>query len=257
MIANFHTHTPRCNHAVGSEDAYIRCALEAGLQTLGFSDHSPYPFPKGYYSSFRMKPHELQEYADTVLQLRKAYAGQIQIPLGLEVEYYPKFFPELVRMLKDHGIEYMLLGQHFLYNEMEGVGSNGPTADEALLRQYCDQTIEAMHTGLFTYFAHPDLIHYAGDWKFYMDTVRPMCAEAKKCGIPLEINLLGIREGRHYPNRFFWEMAAEEGCEVILGCDAHTPQSLNDPKAEREALALAKEFDLKVLETAVLRSIHK
>ena len=90
-----------------------------------------------------------------------------------------------------------------------------------------------------------------------MDTVRPMCAEAKKCGIPLEINLLGIREGRHYPNRFFWEMAAEEGCEVILGCDAHTPQSLNDPKAEREALALAREFDLKVLETADLRSIQK
>ena len=47
------------------------------------------------------------------------------------------------------------------------------------------------------------------------------------------------------------------GCDVILGCDAHTPQAVNDPKAEREALALAKEFDLKVLETAVLRSIHK
>ena len=72
----------------------------------------------------------------------------------------------------------------------------------------------------------------------------------------LEINLLGIREGRHYPNRFFWEMAAEEGCEVILGCDAHTPQSLNDPKAERDALAMAKEFDLKVLETATLRPIR-
>jgi histidinol-phosphatase (PHP family) len=117
--------------------------------------------------------------------------------------------------------------------------------------------MEAMNTGLFTYFAHPDLIHYDGDWKFYMDCVRPMCAEAKKCGVPLEINLLGVREGRHYPNRFFWEMAAEEGCDVILGCDAHSPQALNDPRAERDGLALAKEFDMNVLQTAVLRSIHK
>ena len=83
-----------------------------------------------------------------------------------------------------------------------------------------------------------------------------MCAEAKSCGIPLEINLLGIREGRHYPNRFFWEMAAEEGCDVILGCDAHSPKALNDPRAEREGLELAKEFGLKVLETAQLRPIR-
>ena len=104
--------------------------------------------------------------------------------------------------------------------------------------------MEAMNTGLFTYFAHPDLIHYNGDRKFYMDALRPVCAEAKSCGIPLEINLLGIREGRHYPNRSFWEVAAEAGCDVILGCDAHSPQGLNDPKAEREGLALAKEFGL-------------
>ena len=47
MIANLHTHTPRCRHASGTEEEYVRCALDAGLQTLGFSDHTPYPFPNG------------------------------------------------------------------------------------------------------------------------------------------------------------------------------------------------------------------
>ena len=179
------------------------------------------------------------------------------MPIGLETEYYPKHFGKLMEFLREYPIDYLILGQHFIGNEYDAPYSGLVTEDREVVKQYCRQSMEAMNTGLFTYFAHPDLIHYKADWKFYMDTVRPMCAEAKQCGMPLEINLLGIREGRHYPNRFFWEVAAEEGCQVILGCDAHNPQAVNDPKAEREALALAKELGLTVLTKAELRSIHK
>ena len=253
MIANYHTHTPRCNHAVGSEEEYIRCALQAGLKTLGFSDHTPYTFPKGYYSSFRMKPEELPGYVDKVLTLRKAYAGQIEISLGLEVEYYPKFFPELVGLLKDHGIEYLLLGQHFVGNETEGWGSIGPTADKDHYTLYCNQTIEAMQTGLFTYFAHPDLVNFVGDEKFYRAESRRLCRAARECGIPLEINLLGIREGRHYPNPTFWECAAEENCPVILGVDAHQPHNFQHTASEEQMLAMIQRLGLKKLDTMDLR----
>ena len=53
MTTNLHTHTPRCNHAWGSETEYVECALQEGLTVLGFSDHSPYVFPGEYYSHFR------------------------------------------------------------------------------------------------------------------------------------------------------------------------------------------------------------
>ncbi len=255
MIANYHTHTPRCGHAVGQEEEYVCCALEAGLQILGFSDHTPYPFPQGHVSSFRMTMTQLREYVDTILNLRKAYAGKIQLPIGLEVEYYPKFFPELVKFLQDHGVEYMLLGQHFLYNETEGIGSIGPYTDEALLRQYCDQTIEAMHTGLFTYFAHPDLMNFVGDTKIYQHYVRRLCREAKNCDVPLEVNLLGIREGRHYPNIRFWEIAAEENCPVILGVDAHQPHNLLNIQAEQSARAMAAKLGLTILDDIMLKRI--
>ena len=54
--ANYHTHTPRCRHAGGSEREYIENAIAAGMTTLGFSDHTPYFFEGKYYSSFRMFP---------------------------------------------------------------------------------------------------------------------------------------------------------------------------------------------------------
>ena len=255
MIANYHTHTPRCGHAIGSEEEYVHYALEAGMQILGFSDHTPYPFPQGHYSSFRMKPHELAEYADTIRNLRKTYTGQIEIPLGVEVEYYPKFFPELVKILRDHGIEYMLLGQHFLFNEVEGIGSIGPTADAALLQQYCNQTIDAMHTGLFTYFAHPDLMNFKGDVKIYRTEIRRLCQAAKACGVPLEVNILGIRDGRHYPNIRFWEVAAEENCPVILGVDAHQPQNLCNKQALQAAQELIAKLGLPLADTVPLRPL--
>ena len=257
MIANYHTHTHRCNHAIGREEDYVKEALKAGLKILGWADHAPYIFPNGHYSHFRMRPIQFPGYVQTIEELREKYRGQIEMPMGLEMEYYPKHFGDLLAFLRDYPLDYMILGQHFVGNEYDAPYCGHYTEDKEMVRRYCNQSMEAMNTGLFTYFAHPDLIDYRGDWKFYQETLRPMCAEAKSCGLPLEINLLGLGEGRHYPNRYFWEVAAEEGCDVILGCDAHSPQMLNVPQVEKAALELVKKNGLNLLDTVELRPIHK
>lgn len=257
MIANYHTHTSRCNHATGTEEAYVKAALDRGMKVLGFSDHTPYFFPGDYYSGFRMRPEKLGDYCETVLALRKQYARKIQIPLGLELEYYPQLLPRLLPVLQDHGVEYLLLGQHFIGNEITDSGayehySGSPTADEEILRRYCHQTMDAMNTGLFTYFAHPDLLNFRGEEGVYRRCMGELCREAKSCGIPLEMNLLGIREGRNYPNPVFWELAAEAGCTVILGCDAHAPEHLLEEKAEPEARKLLAAYGLTPVDTITL-----
>ena len=58
MKANYHTHTPRCNHATGSEREYIEQGLKRKLEILGFADHSPQVFDD-YVSGFRMRPEQL------------------------------------------------------------------------------------------------------------------------------------------------------------------------------------------------------
>ena len=256
MIANYHTHTPRCHHAIGREEEYVRCAIDAGLQILGFADHTPYPFPDGYVSSFRMSVAQLEDYTTTVNRMREKYASQIQIHLGVEAEYYPKYFPQMLDLLRENGVEYMILGQHMIGNEMGEPYCGHPNGSTHVLEQYCNQSIDAMYTGLFTYFAHPDLIHFTGSKQVYQQQLRRVCKAANECGMPIELNLLGMQGNRHYPNRDFWEVAAEENCRVIMGMDAHQPQALLDTEVQQRGREFLKGYGLTPMETVTLRSIR-
>ena len=255
MITNLHTHTARCRHARGAEREYVEAAIAAGIQKLGFSDHTPYWFPGDYYSRFRMFPDQLEDYVSSVLACRNEYAGRIDIRLGLEAEFYPSFFPELMARLKDTPMEYLLLGQHYIGNEIGDQYSGWATEDVDHLRRYCNQVADAMYTGLFTYLAHPDLIHFVGDTQVYRDHVRTICRASKDSGVPLEWNFLGMRAGRHYPNMEFWHVAAEEGCDVVFGCDAHGPEEMNPDPWQQQAKEIVQQLGMHLIEDPVIRKI--
>ena len=96
-----------------------------------------------------------------------------------------------------------------------------------------------MELGIFTILAHPDLINYTGDDSaFYDFEMRRIISSAIKNGVYLEYNLLGQSDKRAYPVPRFWQIAAEMGARVILGCDAHSP----DRVAKREEIAEARAF---------------
>lgn len=257
MIANYHSHTRRCGHATGRDRDYAKSAVRAGLAVLGFSDHTP----QDYFDSternlpIRMRPEELPGYAASVRSLAEEFRGRLEILLGVEAEYYPKYFPRLLDMLRDNGVQYMILGQHFLGNEIGEPYSGRATEDAAILDRYVSQCCEALDTGLFSCFAHPDLLHFVGDAREYERQMRRLCRRAKETSVPLEINLLGIREGRHYPDPRFWRIAGEEGCPVVIGCDAHSPRDLLDKAGEATALRLAAACGLQPLERLPLRAI--
>ena len=255
MKANYHTHTKRCGHASGEEREYVENAIKGGLKILGFSDHTPYPFGGGYRSGIRMGMEELEGYVDTVLSLKKEYQADIEIHLGLEVEYYPALFEQLRKAVREYPIEYFLLAQHFLDNEADtGIYSGAPTADEEVLSQYCSQVIQGMETGAFTYLAHPDLIRFTGNKAAYDKQMRRLCRRARELGIPLEINFLGLMDNRHYPREDFWRIAGEEGCMAVFGADAHAPQNVWRADTLAMARELAEKYSLEVLETVEFRN---
>lgn len=260
MIANYHTHTVRCHHASGSEREYIEQAIARGLRILGFSDHAPMPFPNGYRSSFRMATSELPDYVETLLSLREEYRGSIDIRIGFEAGYYPAVFPDFLALLRPYPIDYLILGQHFLGNE-EGemhYGDPASMTDPARLHRYVDQVTAGMNTGAFTYVAHPDVFVFHGDAAFYQGEAERLCRAAKERGIPLEVNMLGLSNHRFYPCPLFWEVAADVGNDVVLGCDAHDPARVAAPAELEQADAFLDRYGLRphLLQTLPLRGIE-
>ena len=236
MKTNYHTHTYRCNHAIGKEREYIENAISAGMTVLGFSDHVPYPYMKGPYSGFRMQPELIENYVQTLQELKEEYKDRICILIGYEAEYYPDLFSDMLDFLGQYEYDYLLLGQHFVGDSSETCYSGSPTEDESVLQQYVNQTLEGLRTGKYMYFAHPDVINFTGDETVYRKHMERLCREVKEMGIPLEINLLGVEENRHYPNEKFFSIAAEIGNPLIIGCDAHKPEAIGNQHIEEKAV---------------------
>ena len=116
LIANYHTHTTRCIHANGTDRDYVESAIAGGLKILGFADHSPYVFDGDYYSGFRMKLEQTEDYVSSLLSLREEYRGKIDIYVGFEMEYYPAYFERTLEFLSQFDYDYLILGQHFIEN---------------------------------------------------------------------------------------------------------------------------------------------
>ncbi len=254
MITNYHTHTTRCRHASGSDREYIEAAIKAGIRTLGFSDHVPYPYPDGYISGIRMLPSEAEDYISSLTSLRAEYQKEIQIFIGFEAEYVPSLWNSLCELLAPYDFDYFILGQHFLYTENSGIYSSRPTDREDYLEEYVNEVIAAIRTGQFSCIAHPDLFYYTGPDEIYLKHMRRLCTEAALLQIPLELNLNGLSNGRNYPDRRFFALAKSIGNTVLLGRDAHQPGAFADTDTLNRSLAFLQELNISPMEYLTFRN---
>lgn len=253
MQKNFHTHTYRCTHAVGTDKEYVESAIKSGIKVLGFSDHIPYPYPKNYVSKVRMNLNQLDNYVKSITLLKEEYKNDIDIYLGFESEYFEEYWDKMKFLLSPYPIDYFILGQHYLQNEIYGEPASAPTTEERLLKKYVDSVILALSTNSFSYIAHPDIFYFIGDPFVYHHHMVRLCEAAKQHNIPLELNMLGIMNNRNYPNKTFFAIAKEVGNEIILGRDAHDPNDFFDNETLKKSLALIKELDLPLTEDIALR----
>lgn len=223
---NFHCHTPRCGHATGTEREYVEAAIAAGYDVLGFSDHSPLAFKNGEIGRIRMQMNQLEDYVESVLAVKHEYEDDIEIHLGLELEYLPDYFDDTIEQLEQYPIEYLIMGQHFLNSEDREEYVANPTADEKVIETYADRVIAGLETGKFLYLAHPALIRYIGPEEIYFKHMGRIQACLKEHEIPVELNVSGFARGLHYPSFGYVMYCAEHGSSFILGIDSHSPEEL-------------------------------
>lgn len=256
MDYNYHAHTTRCSHATGTEESYIETAIAGGIRYMGFSDHMPHIFPDGHQSYYRVPFEQGHEYVDCIRSLREKYAGQIELSVGFEMEYYKDYFPQMLQNAKDFGAEYLILGHHFLRQEYpNGHGVTHATHHWGDLQEYVSSVIEAMETGVFTYVAHPDSLNFTGSEIQYEKLIRRLCVRSRELNIPLEINFLGIRRGRHYPAQRFWKIAGEEQAPVTFGFDAHETEAACDLVSLPTALEMVEKYHLNYIGRPQLRAL--
>lgn len=231
---NFHTHTARCLHAVGTDEQYVLAALGAGYRQLGFSDHTPWPYRDSFVSTCRMTLPELPGYVASVRSMKEKYRGQIEIFLGMEVEHFPEFSSWLLDTRAKHNMDYLIFGNHNdLLNEEVYFGV---VNQKQHVIRYGKKALAGLSSGLYDCFAHPDLFlqaypRFDAECKAVsLDIVQA----ARDQGMVLEYNISGFynqtrrQGGLGYPYEGFWELAAQQGCSVIIGVDAHSPERLSD-----------------------------
>lgn len=239
---NLHTHTYRCHHATGGDEQYIRAAIDAGMTTIGFSEHLPYPGVE--VESERMFNKDLSEYFMTMRALKEKYHGQIEILVGVEFEYYDNrvdYLQEISKMC-----DYMIIGQHYRYDDHYHYDQY--CSDEDVLI-YAKQIIKALNLGLTRYVAHPDffMLGRRSFSKACKQATQMICEAALKYDAVLEINMNGLHYGKLYyspgmrycyPYRDFFKIVSVYNNKVCFGFDAHSPVTLLEHKRYNECMRI-------------------
>ena len=261
MKANYHTHTFRCKHATGMDEMYVQSAIRAGFSTLGFADHTPWPYQSGYVSGIRMDISQLSGYVTSLRALKERYGNELNLLIGLECEYFPKYMNWLKETKEAYHLDYLIFGAHFIGSDEDSPYVGRACRDTAFMYRYADMCVEGMQTGLYAYLAHPDLFMRCRDtWDADCQAVaKAICSCALACDMPLEYNLnahvIGDSECL-FPRREFWEFAALMGNKAVIGYDAHQPEMLENAAAEAEIRALLGSLNLHPLDSIQLQTTN-
>jgi len=232
-MIDYHLHTERCCHAIGSMQEYVAEAQAKGLREIGFADHFPLSLleftPE---TQVTMEAGELDIYLRDVLALREQ--STLPVRLGVEVDYLPGREELTRKVLAGYSFDYCIGSIHFLgdwdFTHPRYI-SHYQTCDADKLYRVYFKTLQALaESGLFDIVGHLDVIKkYAffprQEWG---DLLRETCRVLADSGICVELNTAGWRAPAKeaYPSDAFLRECLRLGVPVTLGSDAHCPRDV-------------------------------
>jgi histidinol-phosphatase (PHP family) len=244
-VADYHMHTPLCQHAVGEPVEYAARAVEIGLKEIGFSDHSP--MSRDDFDNWRMRNDQLDEYVEKVRKAQRDFPN-LQIKLALEVDYLPDHEEWIRDLAARQPWDYFIGSVHYV-SDSWAVDDPSKLSDWKnrdpfeVWSVYFERLTAAAESGLFEIIGHADLP------KKFCFVPKQDCTKlftqfldaAKKTNTAIELNTAGLRKDckEIYPHRRILELARERNVPITFGSDAHAP---NEVGADFEkAIQLARE----------------
>lgn len=232
QIFDHHIHTSLCNHASGKMIDYVRSAIENGLDGIGFSDHSP--FLEEYENRFRMLESEMEIYVETVFSLKEKFKGEIQIKLGIELDYAQEAEEYLSKFVSKYPFDFVIGSVHYL---PAGNGKHSYLADldrnnrDANFSFYFEKIKQAANSGLFDIIAHYDLPKKF--WNGMDERQLEKALKALECikenQMAIELNTSGLRTvalNETFPGPEIIKAAKDLNIPITLGSDSHSPKEV-------------------------------
>lgn len=250
-----HIHTPFCPHgSTDSFEQYIEKAIKHHFTHISFTEHAPLPInfvdPTPAQDSGMQFAH-LERYFTTLSELKKAYANDITISTGLEVDYIVNYELETTAFLNTYGSELddAILSVHFLQHRntytcidysaeefmrfAKQIGSVQAVYD--LYYETLQQSILAdLGAHKPTRIGHPTLVH-----KFQLAhgehidddaAIRKTLQLMQQHGYELDVNSAGLAKRdclEQYPPKQYVAYAQSLGIPLVFGSDAHTANDLH------------------------------
>ena len=228
MLKNiFHIHD-KCNgHAQNTVDQIFEIAHENGYEKLYFTEHCPLNSKTLYRPSYQ----DIKKLKQQIEFENKKYPN-IKSYFGYEMEYpiiKRHYFDQLVR---DPYCDFVIFGDHH-YGDMwlESHFSMINTTSIERVNEYYQMAKDAIESGLFSWFAHPDI--WLSAWKKWdkaaKDLTKKLIDLCLENNMPMGFNLNFKPEKRTdftYPSAYFWKEVAKSKVKVLIEVDSHDNRTL-------------------------------
>jgi histidinol-phosphatase (PHP family) len=238
MRFDLHTHHERCGHADGMIRAYIEAAIEAGLDAVGISDHSPYFYSDEdqLHPQIAMAKSEFPRYVAEVLELKREYEGKIDVLLGVESDFFPEHAALYRAEYEKYPFDYIIGSVHqsggiSIFNKRRWHGLNEKQRIEQK-EEYYRLIQQSARSGMFHILGHIDAMK--GFYPEFSDIPTPIVDETLKLigeiGVAVEVNTSGSTKdvGGWYPSDEMLERAFFYGVDLTFGSDAHKPSRIGE-----------------------------
>ncbi len=230
LMYETHMHTPLCKHAAGEPEEYAAVALERGLRGIIVTCHNP--MPDGFSANVRMEPEQFETYVAMVQRARSAYAGRLDVRLGLECDFFPGFESWLEKQVASETFNYLLGSVHPQIKEYKAAFWKGDAI--GFFQQYYEHLALAAESGFFDCLSHPDIVKNVAPSKWDVQALKPDILRAldriAKTGCAMELNTSGVNKDLPEMNpgvAILMETKARQ-IPVVIGADAHVPRRVGD-----------------------------
>lgn len=246
MKFDLHTHHRRCGHAKGEIREYIRASLDAGLDMIGITDHSPYFASDEDHAHPRiaMAKSEFPLYVAELMRLKEEYRDKIDVLIGVESDFFPEHI-DLYRGIYDaYPFDYIIGSVHhsggdriFNRNRFDGLSEQQLLSEK---ETYYDLILQSARSGLFQVIGHMDAfkVFFPRFSEIETSSIDRALAGIAEEGIAIEVNTSGKKFTESwYPSEEILERAHYFGVDVTFGSDAHDPGAVGkDLEEVRERL---------------------